>query len=234
MQFSPQTVETDSWRLWLTEGLQLSARRPLAFVTLTLLYAALDYLPAYLSGIQFWLTPLFLGLGCIMAQCADKSTPLVALGRRGMLPVLLRLVLMAALPLLVFLAFRLFAKPEPLPPVIFEGGLGILSMTFLWMLFAGPLLWFLVPLIAAGKLPLGVAAAQSVNATSQNFFVYGLTLAVTFFSALMVGLGASVAAILLYPLLSCVMYVSYRHIWLDRARNEPEPSRVRTGNFATA
>lgn len=234
MQFTPQTVEAKSWRLWIREGLQLSTRRPLAFVTLTLLYAGLDYLPAFLDGAQFWLTPLFLGLGCCVAQCADKSRPGTAILTGTGFNVWLRLVLTGIVPLLAFLAFSAIAEATPRPPVVFEGGLGILIATFFWMLFAGPILWFLVPLIAVAGLPSGIAVTQTMSAVRQNFFVYCLTMAVTFLAAVMVTVGASIAAVLLYPLLCCAMYTSYRHIWFDRAQNEPEKARARLKILAPA
>lgn len=234
MQFGPQTVEANSWRTWAVEGLQLSARRPVVFLILTLLYAGLDYLPSYLNGVQFWLTPLFLGLGCFVAQCADESRSVGDILAGVTRHAWFRLISTGLVPLAGFVIFSIVATPDPLPPVIFKGGLGILIMMFFWMLFAGPFLWFLVPLVAVGGLSVPVASAQSMNALRQNFFVYGLTMAVTFLSAAMITLGASIIAVPLYPILCCAMYVSYRHIWLNRAQNEPEEARVRAQATATA
>lgn len=231
MHFEPQSVEASSWRTWAVEGLQLSARRPLSFIVLTLLYASLDYLPPAL-GLQFWLTPVFLGLGCLVGRCADKSVAVSAICNARTARAALNLVTAALLPLAALLAVSSAVHPTPLPPVVFEGGLGILIVMFLWMLFVGPLLWFLAPLMAVEGLSLRIAAAQSWDALHRNFFVYGLTLAVTLVAAVMIALGSSVAAIVLYPILSCVMYVSYRHIWFNRAQNEPEPTRRRSAAAA--
>ena len=234
MQFTPQTVEADSWRAWLIEGLQLSGRRPLTFTILIILYAGLDYLPDEIGDLQFLLTPLFLGLGCITASSADQSKSIATTCAETPISVWGQLIALGVVPLMAALAFKMCAAPAPLPPVVFEGGLGILVVMFFWLLFAGPILWFFIPLAAIGRLPFLLAVEQGKNALLQNFFVYCLTMSLTLLIAAMVMMGASVASVPLYPVLCCVMYVSYRHIWFNRRQNEPEVRSGRSSILATS
>lgn len=234
MHFEPQAVDSKSWRTWFVEGLQLSARKPVAFAVLALLFAGFHYLPTPLDSIMLLMVPLFLGLGCRLAFCADHGRPSWEVIASPHLLSGLRLILVGALPLAVLVVFgvllRLFIgapdgeafRPEAPPPVAFEGGMAALVVTGLWLFGAGFFLWFLLPLLSVPALPLKEAFNQTVQAQIKNPFVRWLAICLALLAFTLLIIGAPILAVPLIPVLSCMMYVSYRHIWLDRLQNEPK------------
>jgi len=71
----------------------------------------------------------------------------------------------------------------------------------------------MVPLVAVAEMPLVEAAAQSFDALALNRFVIYLIIALA-----ITGFFGVILSVLVFPwvaIVSCMMYISYRHIWFD-------------------
>lgn len=252
MNFEPQAVAPISWKTWCREALALTGRRPAVFVALTLVLASLDAVPVLGNALQMIFLPLFLGLGCRLAAEADN-------GRMGWrfvsgisVRAMIHLVLFGVTPFAVgtgmaaILNTLPLPEPEPVfhdgPPetpwVPFESGLGLTIHLALWLSLSVSLIWTLAPLMALGDIPIRPACNQAVQALERNGVLLRLGLGsagILFFGVLPVGLvigGTPVVAV--FPFLCCLMYVSYRHIWWDRPRNQPQRSQSMASCPATA
>ncbi|TBW57387.1 hypothetical protein EZI54_06940 [Marinobacter halodurans] len=237
MQFEPQQVESGSWRVWCREALALSARRPFAFIILTLVYSTLSSLPWVGDTLLMPMTPVFLGLGSRLARQADIDRPssraLTGLSMRS----LSNLVVVGLIPvaivgvLTVILNALPIPKSEPsiadtlpaLPWIPFEAGVGVLVAMMFWLILSGSLILTLPPLLAIADLPLRSAGSQALLALDRNFILLRLASAcagilfLLLFAAMAVG---GIPAIAAFPFMSCLLYVCYRHIWWDRLQNE--------------
>ncbi len=232
MEFKPQTVEPKDIPVWFRESLDLTVRHPLLSVCSTALIIFLFAAPTWLSGFLFASTPILFGIGCVIAAAGDDGKsplaelwhkPLKVWGRLFMLgayPYLLA-IFGAALTTLLPIASSSGLPPEQVSPS-FSAGVVMLFALYVW-LAAGPFIWFFVPLIANAEMPLGMAAAQAGEAFMLNRFVILLSLALGVVSQL-----AIILPILVFPfvaLVTSLMYVSYRHIWMGRGLNNRAPAK---------
>ncbi|MGE6193719.1 hypothetical protein ACQKCL_22130 [Stutzerimonas stutzeri] len=244
MVFEPQAVDRKSWRIWFVEGLQLTARAPLAFTVLALVFAGIGYVPLIKGQVFFVLAPLLIGGGCRLAAVTDTGK----LKGRRLAPNLLvtaRLLVVGITPIAILGVFALLLMlgsngpgTEPLPDLasvsMFEGGrqvLGVLTM-LLWL--TGVVTWTMVPLIAVAELPLAEASDQALEAFELNRFLLGFTLAAGSVCMILNMLDAVVLAIPAFAVLSAMMYVSYRHIWLDKIKNDESTVPVTTAEQVAA
>ena len=105
----------------------------------------------------------------------------------------------------------------------FSSGVIMLFAIYAWLV-AGPFIWLAAPLLAVAELPMGVAYTQANQAFKLNSFVLVIPL--------MLGVIAHLAfllPVLVFPLIAitgCMMYASYRHIWLGRGMNHPVRKRI--------
>lgn len=230
MNFRPQKVEPGSASVWFKDALALSVRKPIFFISATLVFTSICYLPKELGAAAFIALPLLLGLGCVVAECADngRNPFTILMGKPshvwGSLLVV-GLVPWLALTFIALLAALLVPPGEPLTmnqsatQAIFRGGSTLLALAFLWFLVVGYWLWFVIPLIAVAEISLPIAIDQADEALTLNRFIKLIALAVAF--SCLVGFFNSIVVFPWVAIVSCMMYVSYRHIWLDRAANLP-------------
>lgn len=232
MEFKPQAVEPKDIPIWFRESLDLTVRHPLISICTTALIIFLFAAPTWLSGFLFATTPILFGIGCVIAAAGDDgksplgqlwSKPLKVWGRLFMLgayPYLLA-IFGAAITTIIPMATSGAVTPEQVSPS-FSAGVVMLFALYVW-LAAGPFIWFFVPLIANAEMPLDMAAAQAGEAFMLNRFVILLSLALGVLSQF-----AIVMPVLVFPfvaLVTSLMYVSYRHIWMGRGLNNRAASK---------
>lgn len=220
--FEPQAVGKKCVREWFKNGLELASRRPLAFLLLVGLFTGLYYLPDTILGMEFYVIPLLLGLGCMIAESANRRVSALQLVRLKPMMVWLRLSLLGLapwVPLWIYfgVASWLFEPADPPASLSSEGSVTFIagSMMFFVMFICfithGYFLWFMVPLVAVANMPLKIALLQASHALELNRFVLGLV-------AL---LGVSCLfgffwPFLIFPwvaILTAAMYVSYLNVW---------------------
>lgn len=230
MEFKPQKVDPRSVWDWFKEALALSVRKPIIFIIITLVFTSICYLPGVLGGVTFIALPLLLGLGCVVAECADNGRNPITIVMGKPRHVWTNLLLVGLVPWLAiaFLAILLMLFGPADDPLIVEqreasevlgGGSTLLAVSFLWFLAAGYIAWFIIPLIAAAEALLAVAFEQADEALGLNRFVIMVVMAVAF--SCLIGCFNAIAVFPWVAITSCMMYVSYRHIWLDRSTNVP-------------
>lgn len=231
MNFQPQRVDAKSVFYWFREGLDLSIRKLLIFITLTLIFCGIDYLPLSLNQSLIFLIPMLLGLGCIVAYCADAGYNILVILRSKPIKVWFNLFYIGFIPwipLIILSIFLVFLSgdvkgdafvPVPPKPTDFNGGSALFALMFLWFICMGYLIWFIIPLVAIAELPLVIAFEQAGKALGLNKFVIFL---VIFFSfSCFFGI---ILPLIVFPwvaIVTSMMYTSYRHIWLDRGLNYP-------------
>lgn len=244
MVFEPHAVDRKSWRIWFVEGLQLTARVPLAYTLLALVYAGIAYIPPIRGQVFFVLAPLLIGFGCRLALLADRGQP-KGLRVAPDLRVTVRLLMLGITPIAILAAFALLLMlvsggPRMEPPentvsvTMFDGGVQVLGVLMTWLWITGFLTWTMVPLIAVAELPLAEAFAQATQAFELNRFLLGLTWAAGSICLVLIMLDAVILAVPVFAVLSAMMYASYRHIWLDKPRNDEAPVLVTTDHQVTA
>jgi len=228
MEFKPQTVEPKEIFGWLKESLDLTVRHPLISICFTALIIFLFAAPTWLSGFLFASTPILFGIGCVIAAAGDEGDqPLTVLWKKP-IAVWGRLFMLGAYPyVLAIIGFALTsalpigtsagAEPAQISST-FSAGVVMLFALYVW-LAAGPFIWFFVPLIVIAEMPLTEAASQAGQAFILNRFVLLLSLALGVLSQF-----AIILPVLVFPfvaLVTSLMYVSYRHIWMGRGLNHP-------------
>ena len=232
MEFRPQRVDQTSWRHWLKEGVALSSRRAALFVILTMATGSLHFLPRPLGFIFMAIVPLVLGLGTVIAYCADTSKPIVVFFGRKPLVVWVRIVIVGSVPWLLFVALSAIASwliGSGEPPVfdgraggsIFaEASMSVMAAMFIWFATLGWWIWFMVPLIVIAELPILESIDQVEEALTLNRFAYKV-IAVAAVSTLL----GEINPVLVFPwfaIITSVMYVSFRQIWWGRRDNLPK------------
>jgi len=242
--FGPRAVPPSSWRRWLAAGVALTTRRVGAFVMLGAAGAILHAVPAGI-GLGVMAVPLVLGLGCLVAECGDHARPVLGALRDKPLRVHARLALIGV-------AFGLGTWIAGILVVLFAGAVGVdptgvplpsttssrslaEALCASWLLSAGVTLFggavvlgLLVPLVALGELPVGMAFVQAIAAIRLNPFVVFATAALA--CTAVVGLVTPFLAIPWTAIVSATLYVAYRDVFLGRSDNAPLPA----GRAATA
>jgi len=237
--FTPQRVPAHSIWLWLREGFALCQRQPIYFLCITAGWAGVSYLPLPFTYLLLLGLPVPLAAGCLVAHAADTSrSPLeVLLAMRfgvwrdlliaGAAPWIAVVGMIGAITVLT-LPFTValngnadFLAGLPLgTPHDWQAFRDLFGVTFLWLCTVGFVGWFVVPLMAIAGLPLVQAYNQTVRGIALNGFVVG----VVFFAAwVCVPLLSFLSPLFVAPvlsILSSVMYVSFRHIWLGKGKNE--------------
>lgn len=239
--FRPQRVPPASIRLWLRESFALCRRQPLWFLGVAVAWTGVGLLPLPLGFLMLLGLALPLAAGCLVAHAADTSRSpidvLAAITSRAWLDLLLAgalpwLAVGAAILAIASLAQPVLPQAEPLLTVPqfaraeWQPFRDLLAAIFLWLATVGVAGWFVVPLMALAGLPLLQAFSQAVQAISLNGFVIALVYGI---AAVGVPLAALLSPLLAAPLLamlSSLMYVSFRHVWLGQGSNMPEVTRV--------
>lgn len=237
--FTPQRVSPRSIGLWLREGAELCQRQPLYFLAVTAGWAGVWYLPLPFTFLLLLGLPLPLAAGCVVAHAADTSRSPVHGLAAVPLNVWRNLLIAGALPWLVVGAMIVALAVLTLPVTLALGGdtnifetlpLGapqgwqafhdLFAVTFIWLCTVGMVGWFIVPLMAVAGLSIVQAYVQAVRSIALNWFVVGV---VFFIGWVCVPLLSFLSPLFVAPLLailSSMMYVSFRHIWLGKGRNE--------------
>lgn len=241
MNFEPQTVEPGSWKTWLREALELTVRKPVAFVVLALAFGAVDLVPEISGLLYLVFMPLFVGVGCRLAHQADKgavsnlaitgltvsaAARLVAFGAGMMTLIGLGMTLLW----LLLVVLQVEPTPIELPPsdslpiMLFGGGVALIFWIAAWQGLSLGVFWVVVPLIALENLPWAVVGDQTQRCFQKNGVVIRLAGAVGTLSfvawILSFVVGTGLAAVFIYPFVCCLMYVSYRQIWWNRPNNK--------------
>jgi hypothetical protein len=222
--FEPQAVGAKSIGQWFKNGLELGSRKPVSFITLVGIFAGVHYTPEILSNSIFmFLMPILLGAGCVIADSSNKQMSTLQELRKKSATIWLRLFLLGAIPWMVLgiIGLILSVVLGPGEPIIlkepdnvhnvFEGGLAIFALMFVWFLTMGYLLWFMVPLVSIAEVPLEIALMQALEALELNNFVVGLVVALSFSC-----LFGVISSVLIFPwvaIVASMMYVGYRHVW---------------------
>lgn len=238
--FNPQRVPPQSGWLWLREGIALCRRQPLYFLAVAAGWAGIWYLPSPLTWLLLLGLPVPLAAGCLVAHAADTgNSPFEVI--RSVPPKLWRNLLIAgAAPWIVVVALITTLAVLTMPVTLWAGGetgtlfaipapaadawpafRDLFGVTFLWLCTLGFVGWFLVPLMAIAGLPIVQAYRETVRGIALNWFVIAM---VFFIACVCLPLLAFLSPLFAPPLLavlSSVMYVSFRHIWLGRGMNEP-------------
>lgn len=228
MNFEPQKVSATSAFLWMKEGLELSIRQFLMFFVMTMVFCGSFYLPPVFSHLMLFFIPTILGIGCIIAECADKSLNLIDALDKKSGHIWFNLFAVGIVPWLIPIALALISNalgiegdnfsPQDPGATAFDGGAALLGLMIFWFLIAGYWVWFIVPLISVAEAPLALSIDQAIHALSLNKFVILIVLVFA-----LSGIIGFLSPILIFPwlaLASSMMYVSYRHIWLGKGENE--------------
>lgn len=233
MNFEPQAVDKKSWCYWLKESMALSTRRTTMFVLFTMLIGSLHFLPRALSAVFLVSIPLALGVGTLIAYCSDTSRSFIDELKAKPLVIWLRLIAVGSAPwvlLAVFSAIALLITGHGEPPVfeashegtIFEeASMSLMAVMFIWFITMGWLVWFIVPLVVIAEMPVAESIDQTIDALALNRFVYGI-IAVAAVSAFLLGAFSPVLVFPWYAIVTSMMYVSFRHIWMARRDNLPK------------
>lgn len=251
MNFEPRRVERGSWRSWLREALELTTRKPVAFVVLTLALGAINLLPHIAGVIYQVFTPLFMGIGCRLAHQADTGgasyraiSGMTARSAAALVAIGVGLVVLFFVFALLLYVLPISSTPLNLAPessrqvLLFEGGLVLLLWSAIWLGLTLGIVWVVVPLISHADLPLSQVTNQAEEGISKNPIVIRLSagLGAALFGLLFLGhlVNTGIAAVFAYPFMCCLMYVSYRHIWWDRPKNKPLQSQAGKGVMTPA
>ena len=107
-------------------------------------------------------------------------------------------------------------------PVVPMETLGTVAVgAAVWYLCAGAhMLLFGAPLVVCGGLGIGQAMRQSWRGVAANPWTHGIWMSV-FGATLFVVVRAPLLAVPLVAIYAAVLYVGYRHLWLDRTDNAP-------------
>lgn len=237
--FQPQRVPPQSIWLWLREAFALCQRQPLYFLVITAGWAGVWYLPVPFTYLLLLGLPLPLAAGCLVAHAADTSrSPLeVLLSMR--FGVWRDLLIAGAAPWVTVVGMIWTIMVLTMPVTFALGGdtnfvsslpLGsprgwqplrdLFGVTFVWLCTVGFVGWFLVPLMAVAGLPMLQAYAQAVRGIALNWFVVGVVFFVAWVCVPLLSFLSPLFVAPVLSLLSSVMYVSFRHIWLGRGKNE--------------
>ena len=248
----PQRVSVRDIPHWARESWQLLWRRPLGFLAASLAYHGL----ALSSQSIPWIALLLSVLLCYMllvvviagAEAADHSRPLGVARIYAMLRrVVVSLSLLTAFYLCIFIAAAVITamlfpslpageEParEPLAILLWIEP-GELSFMILYMGIIVTSTWFLAPLLALHELGLHDARALAKRAFVKNDIVVLLASNVPFFTILGCALITNVSVSLsplLVPLIAIYQYVAYRHVFLGRRENAPQPAKAAVGETA--
>ncbi len=243
MVIQPRSVPPSHALRWFSDGLRLSARRPLWFVLLLVLMLPLGMWASAL--IQFALAPTLLGCGVVLALSSehDSSFPAdlgdrcaascrrMALATLAGAPIVLLVAMMISLLVQSQEVARGDAAPAAAAAIFsFEPANILLITLFLWFVALGPILWFFIPLLVLEKLPLKLTLALAVRAYSRNLYIAIITSLIAMIFAF-----GTLLSILLFPLFAvvvCAMYLSYRDIFYGEALKMA--TRARTAVPATS
>jgi hypothetical protein len=222
----------------------MTARWPV-HVGAVLLGCAAGYLVPRRWALEMVLGPVLAGVCCLVAFSADRGAPAAGLvrsaraglGRLAQLALALHLIVSLCawavfcaavppgqtLPLLPGLGGEALPRSDDFSPAA-----GALLALALWAGAALPLM--LVPLLVCTDAPIALATELAFEAVMLNPFLMALGL----------GLGAvciagvlwhGVAAVALLPLVGSLMYVAWRHVFLNQA---PRPKAARAPALARA
>jgi len=248
----PQRVSVRDIPHWARESWQLLWRRPLGFLAASLVYHGL----ALTSQSIPWIALLLSVLLCYMlllvviagAEAADHHR---ALGAAQIYALLRRVVV--SLSLLTVLYLCIFIVAAVLTALLFSGVTGgeqssrepaavllwiepgELSFMILYMGIIVTSSWFLAPLLALHELGLRDARALARRAFDKNDIVVLVASNVPFFTILGCALVSDVSVALsplLVPLIAIYQYVAYRHVFLGRRQNAPQPVKAAVGETA--
>jgi len=233
MHFEPQQVSPGDSLIWGKEALELTVRHALVHV---LVIGAAIYLFAaqiWLSGFLFASIPVLFGLICVIAEAADNGESPLSNLRTKNIRVWGRLFMLGLYPYLLAIFGMALLSLLPLPvhsatesttyTGSFSSGVIMLFAIYAWLV-AGPFIWLAAPLLAVAELPMGVAYTQANQAFKLNGFVLVIPLILGVIAHL-----AFLLPVLVFPLIAiagCMMYASYRHIWLGRGMNHPVAKRI--------
>ncbi len=242
MTFEPNKVPSESWRSWFKEAIELSTRKVLYFVILAFAFVYIEYSVPF--GIlnntaSHFISTLFFSLAILLAYCADTGKSFFKELRNKPKIVWVRLLISALISATLFAFFyslehffRVSDTVTTLPffePTIFTPFTHTSGNTFVWLFFLGVANWSLIPLVLLGELPLREAFSQSVTSTTElnKFVVWVYALLAVF----IIVVGMILTPLIIIPwfaITTSMMYVSYRHIWLDKGLNEPK--KVKASN----
>lgn len=249
----PQRVSLSDIPHWARESWQLLWRRPLGFLAASLVYHGL----ALTSQSIPWVALLLSVLLCYMlilvviagAEAADLHKDLGAARIYAMLRrVIVSLSLLTALYLCVFVVAAVItallfqgvpgggeAPAEKPLAVLLWIEPGELSFMILYMGIIVTSMWFLAPLLALHELGLRDARALAKRAFVKNDIVVLVASNVPFFTILGCAVISDVSVVLsplLVPLIAIYQYVAYRHVFLGRRQNAPQPVKSAVGETA--
>ncbi|HLU62303.1 MAG TPA: hypothetical protein VKZ99_08135 [Gammaproteobacteria bacterium] len=243
--FRPQRVPASSVWLWLREAFALCRRQPLWFLGIGAAWSAVSLLPLPFSLLMLLGLGLPLAAGCVVAHAADSSRSPMDMLRSVSASTWRDLLIAGALPWLavggLILAVSVLTQPLELMAGVDNGPLFTLpeflrgqwqplrdlSLALVtWLVAVGIVGWFVVPLMTLAGLPLLQAYGQAIQAISMNGFVVGLVFAIAVICAPVFMLLSPLFAVPLLAMLSSLMYVSFRHIWLGQGRNTPEVAKA--------
>lgn len=225
MVFKPQKVDSSSWLYWLKKGFLLSNKRLVVGIFIGYCIATLGLSEISLAYLD---TAVFFGLCLlvIVAKAADENRPFREKFQQIPFWVWIQLIMVYSA---CFLPIILIAKiaaallvpdvssdlPEPLP----FGGASLLIASALFCV-SGFVIWFLMPLLVAGQVPLQVAIIQAKDALMLNkfvfIFVFGIGASALTFASISPAL-----SVLWFTFIPSVMYASYQHIWWEKGNIKP-------------
>lgn len=250
----PRSVELSDVRLWLRETVALFARKPLAFLGLSLLFFYIAHrlhlhsLLTFVAGLVLCKVSLVIGL--VVANDADAGRVTgVSRCYEGMRNAILVVTLECVFYLVVWIAASnvaeritvdvpfndytdspVFAKLQWLYPgtvALFVVYIGVMVST----------LWFLLPLSVFHRVGVLDAIKLAKHGERLNFRVVMLASYGPFAVFFLVFLLSEAGLLLAFaglPLFSIYLFVSYRHVYLGRRDNSPAPVAAATAASRTA
>lgn len=239
--FEPTTASVSDIPVWLRESWELFTRKPVSFIALALIFFLLAYAARTLGawGLLFalLLSQIALFVGIVIAEAADFSRKMPLKPTYAMIRnVLWSQLFLAVIYIAIFLASAVVVSlvsskfhpvgqtHSPLFPFVKWLWSGQVAFVILYVGLTVLSFWFLSPLLALQEIELGAAVKLARRAENMNewvVFVASYLPMLPFAVLMMLTDLTMVAALPLFPLFAAYQYVSYRHVFLKRRKNNP-------------
>lgn len=242
----PIKVEFPDILLWLKESMLLFRRRPLLFLTVSLLFFFACYKVRITGYLTFFIALLLcqvsLVICIVIARAADESKSLTFnIWYQSFLNCIFSVVLCSAFYVLLWVIAARLASMLMLDEVVSETSVpppidvlqwlypGTISLFVIYIGIMVTTMWFLLPLTVFHKLGFIDSVLFAKQGERKNFPVIAAASYLpfmVFFILFVFSELALVVAVAALPLFAIYMYVSFRHVYMGRKESQPEKVNV--------
>jgi hypothetical protein len=239
MNFKPQKVPFD-FKNWTKESLELMIRKYQLFILFAFFVSLISYLSTVFSLLNF-IFPLILGAGTLIAYCSDKSEPVINFLKKKPTMVWIRLLIVGGAFFLLNFVFGLFLPDDEIitseivkPFTVRDISIRIMANIAIFVSLFGFIFITFVPLVAVAELTIKRAFIQAIDAMWLNAGVIFTFAFATAFLNIVVGVASIYAILPWLCFISTMQYVLYRHIWLNKPKNELKKESVKISLTSTS